>query len=171
VVPGWQAVLAPKYGVAYDVPPGWKLAKPDEVSWVQDAKDNVLAGENAVVGNRKGKCTRAQTGLRGGSNPISKPAADQMSALTGRADDEARKWAAAVYGGADAHPHPPRVDPGQKDTITVNGINAARVSVMVTTTAKEDACTPPHAVVEAVAMAAANNASTAGSPAAATPAG
>ena len=54
------------------------------------------------------------------------------------------------------------VDPGEKDTITVNGINAARVSVMVTTIAREDACTPPHAVVETVAMAAAKNASTAG---------
>jgi hypothetical protein len=32
VVPGWQVMLAPKYGVAYDVPPGWKLEKPDTLS-------------------------------------------------------------------------------------------------------------------------------------------
>jgi hypothetical protein len=25
-------MLAPKYGVAYDVPPGWKLEKPDTLS-------------------------------------------------------------------------------------------------------------------------------------------
>ena len=162
VTPGWQAVLAPKWGVAYDVPPGWKVQKPNRVSFVQDDQGQIYAGENAVAGSEKGKCTRAQTGLRGGSDPVPNPGADQMSALAGAAQTEARKWVSAVYGGVDTPPHPPKSEPGPAGTVTVHGIRAAHVSFKVTTTARHDACTPPHALVDTVAMAAGKNAATSG---------
>ncbi|WP_433175113.1 serine/threonine-protein kinase [Actinoallomurus sp. CA-150999] len=162
VTPGWQAVLAPKWGVAYDVPPRWKVRTPDWSSWVQDDQGQVYAGENAVADSQNGKCTRAQTGLRGGSDPVANPGADQMSALTGAAQTEARKWVSALYGGVDTPPHPPKSEPGPTGTVTMHGIQAARVSFNVTTTARHDACTPPHALVETVAMAAGKNAATSG---------
>ncbi|MEV0407527.1 serine/threonine-protein kinase [Actinoallomurus sp. NPDC050550] len=162
VTPGWQAVLAPEWGVAYDVPPGWKVQTPNWSSWVQDSRGQVYVGENAVADSQKGKCTRAQTGLRGGSGPVANPGADQMSALTGRAQTEARNWVSALYGGVDTPPHPPKSEPGPAGTVTMHGITAERVSFTVTTTARHDACTPPHALVETVAMAAGKDAATSG---------
>jgi hypothetical protein len=44
----------------------------------------------------------------------------------------------------------------------VHGITAAHVAVKVTTTARADGCTPSHATVETLAMAATRDASTVG---------
>jgi hypothetical protein len=93
---------------------------------------------------------------------VPSPGADQMSALTGAAQTEARKWVSAVYGGVDTPPHPPKSEPGPAGTVTMRGITAARASFNVTTTARQDACTPPHALVETIAMAAGKNAATSG---------
>ena len=162
VVPGWQVMLAPGYGVAYDVPPGWKLEEPGTFSGFEDNDGNLLAGERAVATVKRGRCVRAQAGLRGGSDPKARPTTDELDALAGAADQEARKWAAAAYGAADQRPHPPKIDARPSDTVTTHGITAARVAVNVTTTAREDGCTPSHATVETLAMAATRNASTVG---------
>ncbi|WP_327358101.1 hypothetical protein [Streptomyces sp. NBC_01304] len=39
VVPGWQVVVNPRRGVAYDVPPGWVVANPDVNTQYSDDKD------------------------------------------------------------------------------------------------------------------------------------
>jgi serine/threonine protein kinase len=153
VVAGWNVTLAPQYGVAYDVPPTWKREAPDYAFYFEDAKENVLAGEKAVAGISEGKCARATTGLRGGSKPVLNPSQDQLNSLRNSASDEVRKWAAAAYGQASAHPSQPRLGAVTTGLITVNGINAARAYVAVTPNADGDPCTPPHAMVETVAMA------------------
>jgi hypothetical protein len=162
VIAGWKVTLAPQYGVAYDAPPTWKRDDPDYVVYFQDPKGNVLAAEKGVAEIGKGKCTRAAAGLRGGSRPVLKPSKDQLGSLQAAAGDEARKWAAAAYGQGSAHPSQPRMSTGQSGVITVNGINAAHASVMVTPAADGDPCTPPHAVVETVAMAATPGSSSVG---------
>jgi Protein kinase domain len=154
VIAGWDVTLAPQYGVAYDVPPTWKRRTPDYAIYFQDAEDRILAAEKGVAEMSKGRCTRSATGLRGGSRPVSKPSKDQLDPLRTAAGDEVRKWAAAAYGQADAHPTQPRMTRGETGIITVNGIEAARASVRVTPVAGGDPCTPPHAWVETVAMAA-----------------
>jgi hypothetical protein len=153
VVAGWNVTLAPQYGVAYDVPPTWKREAPDYAFYFEDAKENVLAGEKAVAAISEGKCARATTGLRGGSKPVLNPSQDQLNSLRNSASDEVRKWAAAAYGQASAHPSQPRLGAVTTGLITVNGINAARAYVAVTPNADGDPCTPPHAMVETVAMA------------------
>jgi serine/threonine protein kinase len=154
VIAGWNVTLAPQYGVAYDVPPTWKRKTPDYAIYFQDANDRVLAAEKGAAEISKGRCTRAATGLRGGSRPVLKPSKDQLDSLRTAAADEARKWAGAAYGQADAHPTQPKMATGESGTVTVNGIEAARASVRVTPVAGGDPCTPPHAWVETVAMAA-----------------
>jgi hypothetical protein len=154
LIAGWNATLAPQYGVAYDVPPTWKREPRDYALYFQDAKDNVLAGEKGVAEISKGKCTLVAAGLRGGSKPVLNPSPDQLGSLRTAASDEARKWAGAAYGQASAHPSQPRISTGPSGLITVNGINAARASVAVTPKADGDPCTPPHAMVETIAMAA-----------------
>ena len=154
VISGWNATLAPEYGVAYDVPPIWRRKAPDYAFYFQDAKENVLAGEKAVAESSHGKCVRITAGLRGGSKPVLNPSQDQLSSLRNSAGDEVRKWAAAAYGQACAHPSQPRLSTVTVGLTTVNGINTPRASVAVTPTADGDPCTPPHAMVETVAMAA-----------------
>jgi hypothetical protein len=153
VVEGWNVTLAPQYGVAYDVPSTWKREAHDYAFYFQDRKENVLAGEKAVAGITRGKCARVTAGLRGGSKPILNPSQDQLGSLRTAASDEARKWADAAYGEASAHPSEPRLGAVTNGLITVNGIHAARASVAVAPRADGDPCTPPHAVVQTVAMA------------------
>jgi hypothetical protein len=153
VIAGWDVTIAPQYGVAYDVPPTWKREAPDYAFYFEDSKENVLAGEKAVAGISEGKCARVTAGLRGGSKPVLNPSQDQLSSLRNSASDEVRKWAAAAYGQASAHPSQPRLSAVTTGLITVNGINAARAYVAVTPNADGDPCTPPHAMVETVAMA------------------
>ncbi|MEV0523137.1 hypothetical protein AB0I66_06900 [Streptomyces sp. NPDC050439] len=38
-IPGWQTVVNPKRGIAFDVPAGWKLKSTDWVGWVSEADD------------------------------------------------------------------------------------------------------------------------------------
>ncbi|MFF1710191.1 hypothetical protein [Streptomyces sp. NPDC058268] len=38
-IPGWQTVVNPKRGIAFDVPPGWKLKSADWAGWVAEADD------------------------------------------------------------------------------------------------------------------------------------
>lgn len=153
VIAGWKTTLAPQYGLAYDAPPNWKLEAPDYALYFQDAKSNILAAEKGVAGIEKGKCTRAASGVRGGSKPVLKPSNDQLGVLQSAAGDEARKWAAAAYGQAETPPTQPRMSTGPTGTITLNGISAARASVTVTPSGG-GACMPPRAVVETIAMAA-----------------
>lgn len=153
LIAGWKTTLAPQYGIAYDAPPTWKVQDPDYAVWFPDAKNNILAGEKSVAEVDKGKCTLVTTGLRGGMLSAQKPSADQLGVLQSAAGDEARKWASAAYGGAGAHPRPPTVSTGQSGRITLNGIDAAYTTVSVTTAPGGDACTPPHAMVETIAMA------------------
>jgi hypothetical protein len=162
VVAGWKVTLAPQYGIAYDAPPTWKKDDPDYAIWFEDAKRNILAAEKGVSEISQGKCSRAVAGLRGGSRPVLKPSKDQLGTLQSAAGDEARKWAAAAYGEAGAHPSPPRTNIRGGGIITVNGIDAAYASVTVTPTGNRDACTPRHAVVETVAMAATPGSSSVG---------
>ncbi|MFB9834796.1 serine/threonine-protein kinase [Actinoallomurus acaciae] len=152
LVPGWKTMLAPQYGIAYDAPPTWTVKGPDYVIWFPDAKKNILAAEKGVAEIDRGKCTSAAAGLRGGMLSAQKPSKDQLGTLQYAAADEARKWASAAYGGAGAHPRPPTVSTGQGGNITLNGIDAAYTTVSVTTAPGGDACTPPHATVETIAM-------------------
>ena len=162
VIAGWKATLAPQYGIAYDAPPSWKVQDPDYAIYFQDAKSNVLAAEKGVAEINRGKCTRAAAGVRGGSSPVLQPTGDQLGVLRSVAGDEARKWAAAAYGQAEAPPRQPRISTGRSGPVTVNGITAARASVAVTPDAGGDPCTPSHAVVETIAMAAAQGSSSVG---------
>ncbi|MGI5230496.1 serine/threonine-protein kinase [Actinoallomurus sp. CA-142502] len=160
LIAGWKTTLAPQYGIAYDVPPTWKVQSPDWVTWFPDAKKNILAAEKAVAEVDQGKCTRADAGIRGGVLSAQTPSKDQLGTLQYAAADEARKWASAAYGGAGAHPRPPTVSTGQGGSITLNGIDAAYTIVSVTTAPGGDACTPPHAMVETIAMASVPGSST-----------
>ncbi|MFI2618527.1 hypothetical protein [Streptomyces sp. NPDC018584] len=46
-VPGWQVVVNPKWGTAFDVPADWKVETPDTFTGFDDRKDN---GAKAIIG-------------------------------------------------------------------------------------------------------------------------
>jgi serine/threonine protein kinase len=160
LIAGWKTMLAPQYGIAYDAPPTWKVRTPGYVAWFRDAKDNILAAEKGVAKVDRGKCASAVTGVRGGVLSTQRPSKEQLDTLRSAAGDEARKWASAAYGGAGAHPRPPTVTTGQGGSITLNGVDAAYTTVAVTPAPGGDACDPPHAMVETIAMAAVPGSST-----------
>jgi hypothetical protein len=162
VVPGWQVMLAPGYGVAYDLPPAWKMEGPGTFLGFEDASGNGLAGERAPARLMKGKCTRAQSGLKGGSDPAAKPTAEQLLALRGGAEEEARKWASAAYGEGNEYDRAPKVSEGETSTITAHGITAGKAVMTVTPMAKPNTCAPARAVVATIGMAATRNPSAVG---------
>ena len=146
-VPGWRAVVAVRYGVTYDVPPGaWKIEPPDTIVGFQDpmGKPEVTGSGAAIY--KKGHCQgdsgsrRAQTvvtGYRTGD-----AAAD--------AQDAARKWANFGYtpysnGGA------PTVAVGAARSLDAGGVTGQEVSAAVTVY-DNNPCSPPRAVVYTVAV-------------------
>ncbi|WP_329238784.1 serine/threonine protein kinase [Actinoallomurus sp. NBC_01490] len=160
LIAGWKTTVAPQYGIAYDAPPTWTVKTPGYVVYFPDANSNILAAEKGVAEVDRGKCTSVVAGVRGGVLSTQKPSKTQLGTLQYAAADEARKWANAAYGGSGAHPRPPTVSTGQGGSITLNGVDAAYTTVAVTTAAGGDACTPPHAMVETVAMASVPGSST-----------
>jgi hypothetical protein len=110
----------------------------------------------------KGRCTRAQSGLKGGSDPAAKPTAEQLLALRGGAEEEARKWASAAYGEGNEYDRAPKVSEGETSTITAHGITAGKAVMTVTPMAKPNTCAPARAVVATIGMAATRNPSAVG---------
>ncbi|GAB3987750.1 hypothetical protein GCM10029978_107760 [Actinoallomurus acanthiterrae] len=48
-VPGWQVVVAPQFGVVYNVPPGWKIEEPSTFVGLSDASGNTAVGSHGVA--------------------------------------------------------------------------------------------------------------------------
>ena len=146
-VPGWRAVVAVRYGVTYDVPPGaWKIETPDTIVGFEDPMGKPEVTGSGAATYKKGHCQgdggsrRAQTvvtGYRTGD-----AAAD--------AQDAARKWANFGYtpysdGGA------PTVTVGAARSLDAGGVTGQEVSAAVTVY-DNNPCSPPRAVVYTVAV-------------------
>lgn len=56
-VPGWQGVAVPKYDVAYDVPPDWKVETPGTIVGHEDPTGKPLVVMSGVSTYKDGFCT------------------------------------------------------------------------------------------------------------------
>jgi hypothetical protein len=145
VVPGWQVVTAPKAGIAYDVPPDWKVDTPDTVVGFSDNQGNPQVEMNYAATYKEGFCTghsgsfRAQTGVN------STQTADPGQAAT----ETAQTWANAGYPGNNNTP--PTITAGAPQPITVAG-DAGMVVRDTLTVHSTDPCDPPNAEIDVVAL-------------------
>ncbi|MFE9582788.1 hypothetical protein ACFYO1_40895 [Nocardia sp. NPDC006044] len=99
VVPGYQVVVAPDRGAAYDVPPGWTIA-PETAIGGYGEPPNAVAGKG-YASDGKGYCpgsTRTASFLTGSKDADSGTAATELGTRTAKL---------AYTASADAHPAPP----------------------------------------------------------------
>lgn len=144
-VPGWQVVVASKAGVAYDVPPDWKVATPDTIVGFSDQQGNPLVGMNYSASYKEGYCQGNSGSSRGGVGVNSTTVADPGQA----ASETAKNWATAGY--TSEINVPPTITQGTPQPVTVAG--AAGMLVRDTLTmAQHNACDPPAAEVDVVAL-------------------
>jgi serine/threonine-protein kinase len=144
LVPGWQVVVSPDFGVVYDVPPGWKVEDPGTDVGLADASGNVVVGSNGVAdisqnGPHGSVCTIVQSGLFGGVGITSAPSGE-LNALNMTAAHNALQWANFGYqlGGV----LPQTVEESAKDQ-TIGGLRAAVQKIAVKTKGgKGTACEP-----------------------------
>ncbi|GAA4634312.1 hypothetical protein GCM10023196_075330 [Actinoallomurus vinaceus] len=144
VVPGWQVVAAPDFGVVYNVPPGWKVEAPSTGVGLGDASGNVAVGSNGVAdisqnGPHYSECTIVQSGLLGGEGITSAPSG-QLDSLGVTAAHNALQWANFGYqiGGVL-----PRTVEGGDEHATIGGLQAVVVKVVTKTKGgKGTACKP-----------------------------
>ncbi|MFI6997121.1 hypothetical protein [Nocardia sp. NPDC050175] len=99
VVPGYQVVVAPDRGAAYDVPPGWTIA-PETAIGGYGEPPNAVAGKG-YASDGKGYCpgsTRTASFLTGSKDADSGTAATDLGTRTAKL---------AYTASADAHPAAP----------------------------------------------------------------
>ena len=144
VIPGWQVVVSPDFGVVYDVPPGWKVEEPDTDVGITDASGNLALGSNGVAdisqkGPHDGTCTIVQSGLFGGVG-LTSASSGELDALDVTAGHNALQWANFGYqlGGVL-----PKTVEGSPKHQTIGGLTAVVKRIAVTTKGgKGTACAP-----------------------------
>jgi hypothetical protein len=144
LVPGWQVVVAPDFGVVYDVPRGWKVEDPGTGVGLTDASGNATVGSNGVADiSQKGPngeiCTIVQSGLFGGVGITSAPSGE-LDTLDVAAGHNALQWANFGYqlGGVL-----PQTVEGSPKHQTIGGLKAVVKKVAVKTKGgKGTACEP-----------------------------
>ncbi|GAA0367894.1 serine/threonine protein kinase [Actinoallomurus spadix] len=144
LVPGWQVVVAPDFGVVYDVPPGWKVEDPGTGVGLTDASGNVAVGSNGVAdisrdGPHYTSCTIVQSGLLGGEG-ITSAASGQLESLQVTAAHNALQWANFGY---QLRGVLPRTVAASPEHPTIGGLRAVLQKVVVTTKGgRGTACEP-----------------------------
>jgi hypothetical protein len=144
VVPGWQVAVSTERGLAYDVPPDWKVLDEDTLIGFEDAEGPKVGMAGAST-YKDGYCTEAGSSFRAAAGLSGYRDAD----LNLVAADAAGKW--GRYGYLGPNDEPPQVEVGPAAPITVNGIEGAHSSATVRVTAASP-CAPPAARVHAIAL-------------------
>lgn len=149
-VPGWQVVVADKPGIAYDVPPDWKVETPDTIIGFSDNQGNPLVGMNDAALYKSGYCPGQSGSSRGGTGVNSTTTTDPGQAAT----ETAQKWSTAAY--TTASNVPPTVTAGTPAPITVAG-DSGMVVTDTMTVSSSTSCDPPTALITVVALPLQNN--------------
>lgn len=144
-VPGWRGMALPEFGVAYDIPPGWKPETGSLSGFENESGERVtMSGYSSYMRDfcpEADLSFRARVGLTGSNDP------DPVVA----ADNAIREWARMGWGTETGVP--PDVTPNPVEAVTVDGglIEAKLVSGTVTP-AEPGPCSPPSVYVGVLAV-------------------
>jgi serine/threonine-protein kinase len=149
LVPGWQVVVSPDFGVVYNVPRGWKVEDPGTGVGLSDASGNAAVGSNGVAdisqkGPHDSTCSIVQSGLFGGVG-ITSASSGELDSLGVTAAHNALQWANFGYqlGGVL-----PQTVEGSSKHQTIGGLKAVVQKVAVKTKGgKGTACEPNGGIV------------------------
>jgi hypothetical protein len=147
-VPGWRAVVSVKHGVTYDVPPGtWSVKSPSTIVGFEDSHGTPeVAGSGAAM-YKEGYC-RGHSGSWRAEAAVSGYSTKDVAA---DARDAARKWATFGYT-PDSGGSAPSVTVGGTKAIDTGGGTQAQEATATVTVHDNDSCSPPRAIVHAVAI-------------------
>lgn len=143
-IPGWHVVTAPKVGLAYDVPPSWKVDSPATIIGFTDQAGNPVVGMSNAATYLSGYCPANSGSTRGGAGVTTAQTTDPAQA----ASDAAKAWGNAGYNAADGTP--PVIAPAQPQATTVLGVVGALVHDTLTMI-KTTSCDPTGAEIDVVA--------------------
>lgn len=143
-VPGWQTVVNPERGIAFDVPAGWSLKSADWVGWVaesDDPEDKPLVGF-AAPAYFKEKWCGADEDRDGTKDYTSLAAAGSKGNKGARSTEEAaRKDARLWVYGAFTQPDKEKVRTGAaRPYTTKSGLKGSVVNASSSGVAKKDKC-------------------------------
>ncbi|MBP2477156.1 hypothetical protein JOF53_006028 [Crossiella equi] len=147
-VAGWQGVWT-KRGLAYDVPPAWKVLGASTIIGFEDA-NGPKVGMSGASTFREGFCT-ADPKRKSAKRAIAGVGGAKISDPAVTAAEAAKLWADGRYG--DTEGEQPRIDVGKVQALTVGSRAAARVTATVTVPGTRHQCDPPAGVVHVVAVA------------------
>ncbi|HEX4223664.1 MAG TPA: hypothetical protein VHZ97_14960 [Pseudonocardiaceae bacterium] len=139
-VPGWQVVVADKDGVAYDVPPDWKVQTPDDVRGFDGQQGSPEVTMNYVATDKDGFCADDPSGSRAETGVTSTSTVDPGQA----ASTTAQNWANDAFDNATT-------TAGAPQPITVGGDSGMMVRDTLVVHSS-DSCTPPAAEIDVVAL-------------------
>lgn len=145
VVKGWQPVVHAKRGVAYDVPRDWEVNTPTTIVGFETNGNRLAMTGSADFAS--GYCTDEGSGIWRGVSGVA--AAPKSGSLPSVAKVAASTWG-NVYDDPSKGIHAV-ADAGEPKPLHVKGAKAYHSRVEVTVTGG-DACTPPKALVDVVAV-------------------
>lgn len=145
-IPGWLPVDAYRHGLAYDVPAGWQVKKPDTFVGFGDDNGKPLVIMTGVAGLEFNKCGVIRTGSFGGPKPD--PNKPPMTA--DRAKNPIPKWANEIY--PSSTKQKPIVKFVKTSQIDVDGVKGTHVRAEVTSVGKLRRCQSRHGVIDIVAF-------------------
>lgn len=143
-IAGWQVVPTQR-GLAYDVPPTWKVQPPDTVIGFKDPTGAPLVEIKNPATYQDGYCPGQSGSSRAGAGVTGSNESDPATSAT----SAAQTWATAGY--TTENGTPPAVTLSQPEPITASGVQGMHVTANFTVVPQSD-CDPPAGVVHAVAF-------------------
>lgn len=148
VVPGWQGVAAVKHGVAYDVPPDWRVETPATLVGYDDPQGKPLVVMSGVATYKEGFCGGHRYSYRAHIGFSRTDLTDPTQA----ARNAVRDWADAGYAD-EPNGGSAQVIVDAPTTVQINGgaTTATQVVGRVTVPAPKE-CDAPSVLLSAVAV-------------------
>ncbi|MEV7552549.1 hypothetical protein AB0N89_23305 [Amycolatopsis sp. NPDC089917] len=150
VIAGWQPVQSDDHPLVFDVPPDWKLEKPD-VAIGYETPEGDLVTLQGVARYHRDFCPGSDLSSRAmaGFTTIDE---GEVGGTTQAAEETTLRWAEAAYG-SDGEGQPPKTEVGQAGPVTM--LDGGATATAVTTTvvpAPNGPCPAPSVAITAIAL-------------------
>ncbi|MCP3803819.1 hypothetical protein NLX83_31565 [Allokutzneria sp. A3M-2-11 16] len=147
VVAGWTAVISEGHGLAYDVPPGWKVLATETAIGFQNEDSGDLVAARAVATYREGHCVDANGKADGMRGMVGLSKLDP-GPLVSEATNSAKRWAELAF---RASGQAPAVTVDAPVTFTANDLELTQATARATVP-QPNSCTPAKGDIRTVVV-------------------